>query len=132
MHVIRLRRPWHKSIQEGAAPVRIDVPELDVQHSLHDESTFSYRRSFNLPSGLQASSRVYLRVDGWEGYLDSATLNGSALEVGRATKLNADITSLLESHNEIELRLASPPGQAARLSGEVTLAIDDGDDGDGG
>ncbi len=108
-------------------PVRIDVPELDLQHSLHDEMTFSYRRSFNLPSGLQTSSRVYLRVDGWEGHLDSASLNGSALDVRHATKINADITNLLASHNEIALRLTSLPGQAARLSGEVTLAIDDDD-----
>jgi len=106
-------------------PVRIGVPEMDVADNLHDEQTFYYRRNFNVPSGLQPSSRVYLRVDGWEGHLDSATLNGSPLEVGHATKLNADITKLLESHNEIELHLTSPPGQAARLSGEVTLAIDD-------
>lgn len=107
--------------------MRIDVPERDAQHCLHDELTFSYRRSFNLPSGLQASSRVYLRVDGWEGHLDSATLNGSQLEVGQSAKINADITNLLAPHNEIALRLTSLPGQAARLSGEVTLAIDDDD-----
>ncbi len=124
MHIIRLRRPWHKTIQQGAVPLRIDVPEMDVADDLQDELTLYYRRSFNRPSGLQSSSRVYLRVDGWEGHLDSATLNGSPLEVGHS-KMNVDITNLLESHNEIELRLTSPAGQAARLSGEVTLAIDD-------
>lgn len=125
MHIIRLRRPWHKIAQDSSLPSRIDVPETNVADNQHEERTFSYRRSFNLPSGLQPSSRVYLCVDGWEGHLDSVALNGSALEVTCSTKLSADITNLLESHNEIELRLTSAPGQVARLSGEVTLAIDD-------
>lgn len=128
MHFIRLRRPWHKSVPGDPLPRRIDVPEMDVTGSLHEELTVYYRRSFNLPSGLQPSSRVYLRVDGWEGQLETATLNGSALETGHSAKIDADISHLLEPHNEIELRLVSSPGQTARLSGEVTLAIDEADD----
>lgn len=128
MHIIRLRRPWQKGIQNGAAPARIDVPETDLAQHQYEELTFYYRRSFNLPSGLQPSSRVYVRVDGWEGRLDSAAINGFPLDVGRCDKIDADITNWLASHNEIELRLTSSPGQAARLSGEVTLAIDDGCD----
>jgi hypothetical protein len=125
MHTIRLRRPWCKSIETGSVPLRVDVPELNVETTTSEEQqTSTYRRSFNTPSGLSDSSRVYLRVDGWEGCLEFATLNGSPLVVGKS-KINAEITDLLKPNNQITISLADRGGQPARLSGEVTLAIDD-------
>jgi hypothetical protein len=125
MHIIRLRRPWCKSIETGGTPLQIDVPELNVEPTTNEQQqTSTYRRSFNIPSGLRDSSRVYLRVDGWEGCLESATLNGSPLDVGQS-KINAEITDLLKPNNQITISLTGRGGQPARLSGEVTLAIDD-------
>jgi hypothetical protein len=124
MHTIRLRRPWCKSIETGGVPLRVDVPELNVETASSEQQTSTYRRSFNIPSGLRDSSRIYLRVDGWEGCLESATLNGSPLDIGKS-KINAEITDLLKPNNQITISLTGSGGQPARLSGEVTLAIDD-------
>ena len=127
MHVIRLRGPWQKGAGPDTVPVRIDVPEVEVVHESSQspqDRTYDYRRNFNLPSGLQESSRVFLRVDGWQGRIESAELNGTPLDVSDGN-INVDITSFLEPQNQIRLRLTNGPGQAARLSGEVTLAIDD-------
>ena len=85
-------------------------------------TTYLYRRGFNLPSGLTPSSRVLLRVDGWDGQLESITVNGSPLETLSA-KIDADITDLLRPHNEILVRLSDAAAAPARMSGEVTLAI---------
>jgi len=124
MHVIRLRRPWHKSDHHGGTSARVDVPEADVDHE-HEERTFRYQRNFNLPSGLRASSQVFLRIDGWQGRLESAAVNGFPLPIEHS-RIDAEITQLLEPHNQITLLLTGLPGQGARLSGEVTLAIDAG------
>ena len=126
MHIIRLRRPWSKSLGKNAVPVRIDVPEADTENVLYEDQPSYYRRSFNVPSGLRASSRVYLRVDGWQGRLASAIFNGSPLDIGDS-EINTLITHLLEPRNQITLCLVGLSGRAARLSGEVTLAIEDPD-----
>ena len=76
----------------------------------------AYRRRFNLPSGLKQSSRVRF-VPTLGGRLDSMSVNGPTLEIGE-TKINADITDLLKSHDQIVVRLAggqtNQPGSAAR------------------
>ena len=77
-----------------------------------------------MPAGLQASSRVFLRVDGWEGRLESVKMNGVAVAFAK-TDINADVTDQLQPHNQLELKLSGVSGQAARLSGEVSLAIDE-------
>lgn len=123
MHEIRLRTPWQRCREDGSDCARVDVPETG-HPPVADPGVFCYSRSFNLPSGLQPSSRVYLRIDRWEGRLEAVTVNGVALNVEHSN-CNADITKLLRPHNEIALRLAGLPGQAARLSGEVRLVIDD-------
>ena len=99
------------------------MPEQGEQQS--EATTYLFRRGFNLPSGLQPSSRVLLRVDGWEGRLESITVNGSPLETGSAT-IDTDITELLRPHNEILVCL-SDAAAPARMSGEVTLAIQEPD-----
>ena len=126
MHVIRLRRPWNKSHPGGFGSTRIDVPESIANQEFPDETTVQYRRRFHLPAGLQSSSRVFLRVEGWEGQLESITMNGAALALEK-NDINADITAQLQPHNHVEITLSSIPGQSARLSGEVSLAIDETD-----
>ena len=123
MHVIRLRRPWEKSREDETGSARIDVPET-VTNAADEPATFQYRRRFNLPSGLKPTSRVRLCVDGWQGRLESISINGVALEIGESI-VNAEITALLEPHNQNLVRLGGRADQPARLSGEVTLAIED-------
>ena len=108
--------------------MRIEVPEPVVVKSSDDVRTFCYRRNFNLPTGLESSTRVYLHIGGWEGRLEKITLNEVTLPIGNATNVDAEITQLLKSHNEIELCLADANGQVARLSGEVALAIEEAGD----
>lgn len=123
MHIIRLRRPWEKSRDGGSQWIRIDVPEMD-EGDVGDDATVLFRRRFNLPSGLQPSSRVRLRVDGWLGHLESITVNDSPLDADSA-RIDADITDVLQAHNQILVRLRGTTIDPARLSGEVTLAIED-------
>lgn len=125
MHLIRLRRPWQKIVGPASEPATIDVPELDEKPAANELAAATYRRSFNKPTGLEPSSRVHLRVAGWQGLLESAELNDARLPADE-TRIDADITGLLRPQNQITIRLIGRPGQAARLSGEVALAIDDG------
>lgn len=127
MHSIRLGRPWRKCVLGSDAPMRIDVPEMDAAESPQEGLTFCYRRSFNRPTGLGPSSRVYLRIEGWEGRLESVAVNGFVMKFPDSARIETEITNLLAPHNEIEFQLTGQSGQAARLSGEVALAIDDTD-----
>jgi hypothetical protein len=134
MHIIRLRRPWQKIVGGNGPPFCIDVPEVDPPEVDPPEvdgapasdvkQTSTYCRSFNMPPGLEPFTRVYLRVDAWQGTLESVTLNAVPLPAG-PTRVEADITSLLQPHNQIAIALSGRAGQSVRLSGEVTLAIDD-------
>ena len=123
MHVIRLRRPWEKARPDGSQASRIDVPEAN-DASADPQAAYRYCRRFNTPSGLSASNRLYLRIDGWRGRLESATINDHPLVVA-SSRINADITALVQTHNQITLVLAGHSGQSASLNGEVTLAIED-------
>lgn len=123
MHIIRLRRPWLKSFEDETSEARVDVPDTSEPNDTQGRQVI-YRRTFNRPSGLELSSRVYLRVAGWHGALESARVNETVLPTG-ADHLDAEVTALLRPHNQVVITLSSQPGQTARLSGEVTLAIDD-------
>jgi hypothetical protein len=128
MHEIRLRKPWQRCRQDGSDCVRVDVPEQDDGDPA-DQDVLCYSRGFNLPTGLRPGSRVYLRIDRWEGRLESVTVNDSGVEREGFELAAAEITQLLQPHNQVTVRLAGLPGRRARLSGAVTLLIDDGDQG---
>ena len=142
VHVIRLRRPWEKSTDQGLRWERIGVPEPvespevespEVESPAAEspaigpsedtvEAVVMYRRNFNSPSGLEPDTRVMLRVDRWQGRLVSVAVNESELEAETTTFL-ADITDMLRPHNQIVLRLTGSSRGPARLSGEVSLEI---------
>ena len=126
MHVIRLRGPWQRCRQDGSQPARIDVPETSDQQP-GQQGTFWYRRHFHLPSGLDSRSRVYLRIDGWQGLLETASINQIPLSVEHL-RTGADLTESLQQSNQISLQLAGLAGQTPRLDGEVKLVIVDDDD----
>lgn len=120
MHVIRLRRPWDR-IRDGAVAERIEVPDCGPA-AAEPGIACQYRRRFHRPSGLQALTRVRLQISGWEGRLESITLNDVAVPIAGST-VDAELTGLLQPHNELLLTIRSLPGEPARLSGEVRLAI---------
>lgn len=123
VHVIRLRRPWEKSCDGGRTWKLASVPE-PIADSLGDHPTAIYRRRFNQPTGLGESSCLSLRITGWEGTLESVTINAAHLETGETT-IDAVITELVERHNQITVTLLRTETEGARLSGEVSLAIED-------
>ncbi len=122
MYTIRLRRPWERSRIGSDQVDRIDVPELVASAGTAD-AEYRYRRRFNRPTGLTTASRVYLRISGWSGRLDSITLNGHVL-AHAADQVDTDVSDLLQNNNLIELTLCGCTDQPARISGEVMLAID--------
>jgi hypothetical protein len=127
MHVIRLRKPWTRTQEPGGSTSeRVDVPDLDpVTVNDGDSTFFVYRRKFNCPTSLSAT-RVYLNISEWQGDLVGVKLNGDEVnQVVTSSGFREEITSLLRSHNELVVYLAAPPEQQPRLSGEVSLMIDD-------
>ena len=127
MHVIRLRKPWTKTLTktlgESSMVTRIEVPEPCVSES--SDLVADYRRRFNRPSRIQ-NARVFLQIASWEGRLTALSLNGAPIPVdGSETCVNTDITSLIQSHNELLVTLSGTAGTPPRLSGEVSLGIED-------
>ncbi|QDT02613.1 hypothetical protein K227x_09910 [Rubripirellula lacrimiformis] len=129
MHVIRLRKPWQKTAADGIV-LRVDVPEpphdFDVTRDDESVGVVDYERRFNSPTGLDATVRVYLRIDGWEGELVDVHLNDRSLVSDvDSLQLRIDITDWVLSANRLVIRLnANDQITDPRLSGEVTLAIE--------
>ena len=79
-HTIRLLTPWEvgrvREGEEGTASYRVKLPcQLQPPES---GWPICLRRRFNAPSGLSASSRVFLRVS-WGAATLAVRLNGHAL-----------------------------------------------------
>lgn len=128
MHVIRLKRPWEKTCLAIGQSQIVDVPEPGIANRDTTESgpgQSSYSRNFNAPSGLESTSRVYLRVSQWAGKLDRVCLNGRVIDAVSTAPLELDITASIQRHNRIEIVLEDLPAQLAGMTGEVTIAIDD-------
>jgi hypothetical protein len=128
LHVIRLKRPWEKICLDTGQSQIVDVPEPAVVAAAEPTASklaqMSYCRNFNAPTGLEASSRVYLRVSEWVGKLDRISLNGQVLDAA-GSPFEADITDWIRPHNRIEIVLEDLPAKLARMAGEVTIVIDD-------
>ena len=123
MHVIRLRRPWDRIDAQTQQRQRIDVPEPPSDED--SPRSVTYRRRFNRPTGLVPDTAIRLRISGWAGELTALSLNDQSLPVG-AAPLEVDLSGRLEPHNSLQLTLApGPDGAPPRLSGEVTLVIDE-------
>ncbi len=143
MHVIRLRKPWSKTVDGRPEVHRVDVP--DVAHESIESEGFpgqkegdvgqrvagpspcraEYRRRFNRPSGL-VRQRVFLRISAWQGQLESLQLNGVEIPVCPGDEsIEANVESLLEGHNELIVNLLGDPQTPPILTGEVVLAIEE-------
>ncbi len=148
MHTIRLRKPWSKSGAGVGGRCRVDVPDLDSpdldrperaggEHAkpasgsepglasleCGEPAEVVYQRKFNRPTGLTDSSRVWLKISGWSGSLAEVQINGQRLTAG-ARPWRADVTAAIGLHNQLEIRLAANESGLPRLTGEVTLAIE--------
>jgi len=125
MHVIRLRKPWTKTLDDGVQTFQVDVPEQTVADPEADEVLAHYQRRFNRPSGLY-DARVYLRITGWQGHLTSLSLNGTRITADECSdRIDVEVTPLLQAHNQLLVTLSGKPGMLPRLSGEVTLGIEE-------
>ncbi len=135
-HAIRLRGPWWRSPgtrfdDQRAMRVQwaadVDAPESDA---------FVMRRTFNRPTGLDATNRVHLLAAGLD-HLGAIELNGQRVwsldPAVTSAVIDVEISSVLQAVNQLELMFTLPrpalprPALArpalARVSGEVRLEI---------
>src|SRR5437867_2710614 len=107
-HSIRLRGPWERDAlgPDGGGP-------------------FRYSRRFHKPTGLEASSRVWLVVEDAEGEA-VVVLNGQ--EVARfhanAYPARLDITTAISENNRLEITIQPEEGRSGEL-GLVRLEIEE-------
>ncbi|HEX3659137.1 MAG TPA: hypothetical protein VHV55_25335 [Pirellulales bacterium] len=128
-HTIRLRGLWGYEVLVDRSPAALRPDALNgVMHVPGDWSgtlgsgfrgRVRYRRTFNWPSELDPTERVWLAIDGVDAHGD-ATLNGQPLGTidGHARPARFDITSQLAAHNELLVDVNCPagsPAEAAKL-----------------
>ncbi|TWU59487.1 hypothetical protein Poly51_22750 [Rubripirellula tenax] len=127
MHVIRLRRPWRKLGPDGIE-LRVDVPEhpyesLSPSSAPLGQATL-YERSFNSPSGIDADTKVLLRIESWEGRLTTVTVNDQIIATNvERPGIDIDVLPVLRPNNRLIITLESANESEPRLSGGVSLLI---------
>ena len=135
-HAIRLRGPWTCQpldwADASAAPLpaggTLEMPG-DWGRLLGDDfrGRVRFTRQFNLPTGLDAGQRVWLVIDSVHAEAD-VVLNGSS--VGQVCNVpnppagRFDITSLLQSRNELVVEVSCPatspePGRLGLVKLEI-------------
>lgn len=147
-HSIRLRGPWQRSAgarfcsessqrvqlpQQRLPPQSDDVAVTSQDLSSHanaaDGREHCYRRSFNCPTGLQASDRVELVVHQID-CLVAIRLNDEIVwqvpadaQTGDAKDVRVAITEQLLPHNQLDLQLLLPSPALPCLTGSISLEI---------
>lgn len=127
MHTIRLRRPWQKSCPGQTGASRVDVPDIPLAADMEaaaEPQCVVYRRSFNRPSGLTTATRVWLIVSGWDGALAELSLNDQPLSAC-GPPLRIEVTAAIAARNGLQVTLVADECGPPRLTGEVTLAIEE-------
>lgn len=148
MHRIRLRGPWLKTIGPSRESFTTSVPERPTPDSApaiatgratsqaapssgggepaegmpEGDGVTHYERRFNCPTGLDASTRVHLRLEHWSGQPLQLSVNGHPITLS-GPPLEAEITSYLSLHNRIQLTLEPTAAASPALDGEVMLLI---------
>ncbi|QDT08763.1 hypothetical protein [Planctomycetes bacterium K23_9] len=123
-HVIRLRRPWKKQLASSSDSVRIDVPEPTIEQVNQSDSceAATYERRFNRPRSLQVSDIVRVDVQAWQGQLISVRINDTEL-VCSDPPATWDVTSHLNDHNLIQIKIEPASHLPPQLIGPVNLVI---------
>ncbi len=140
MHRIRLRGPWQKSYGDPVITLRIPVPEAlpaplptrpasdaSEQLGINRSQPVRYQRTFNRPTGLDANSRVLIRIEHWIGDAIELQINQHSLPMS-APPLEVDVTEFLKPHNCFALTLTHANNDPASqgqptLDGEVSILI---------
>jgi hypothetical protein len=113
-----------RSVGDDPPPMVVDVPDLQPAIPRPIGSA-SYRRSFNLPTGLAAGDTVWLAVEGFSADSICVLLNDKKVFQTAATgPMRVDITPYLESTNQLLIRLRAVGESPVTLSGAVTLQIE--------
>lgn len=116
IHVIRLHAAWRRTERNGQVILaeRSSVSLPDAAPVDPSATIVSYQRKFNLPTGLEETSRVQLASD----LLQVAVLvqfNGLPLDIA-ARSPAIDITARLQKHNQITIDLPAAAMDAAQSS----------------
>ena len=124
VHTIRLRRAWERSNISGGDVRRVEVPDPlgDVPFSTEIDGGLCYKRSFNMPTGLQPRTSVFLNICHWRGRLEAVKLNDRPMELS-SHPWRCEVSSLLRPHNRVEVHLVTESEDVAQLDGEVMLEI---------
>ncbi|MCA9222905.1 MAG: hypothetical protein KDA71_21445 [Planctomycetales bacterium] len=115
VHVISLARAWEAQPSSGTAQddspvaVRIDLPWTAPQLVNDSGGPVTLTRRFNGPTGLGASTQVYL-VAHPASEFTAAELNGSPLALDDP---RCDISSLVQRHNRLVIVAQHPASLAA-------------------
>lgn len=131
-HVIRLRGPWQRQIVDGPElpPKTVTMPggwldDLGVNFA----GTVEYQRFFNRPTGIDETTTLRLAFTKILGQA-TISLNSKQLtatetpgDIDNANSLSCDVTGLLESRNDLRVRIVSAREADGGLVGEVQLKI---------
>ena len=135
MHTIRLRGPWEKRATTDGSWRRVRVPETGMETEVATDempkTEVTYRRRFNLPSGLGPKTSVFLEIARQTGHLVEVRINQVQLASESRQNLDAattdvtryDVRDKLSAHNLVEIELVSETADRPRLSGDVRLLI---------
>ncbi len=104
-------------------PLTVDVPDDSRPGKVRPGGWSVYSRNFNRPTGLDESSRVRVRIASWSGSLRAIFFNSESIPIGDPP-LQFDITSELQSHNQLRIRIDDDQQSAGRLDGAVELMIE--------
>ncbi len=137
-HLIRLRGPWEYQVLDAASasssasapsadpgtPARQTLP-ADWSTTLGPDfhGRVLYCRRFNRPTGLDATNRVWLVIEGVDAQ-GRYSLNGHALGTidGYALPAMSDVTELLASANVLEVEVELPADIAPSSSSSLPAA----------
>ena len=129
-HLIRLRGPWdyeplERSVAAGAPasdapdemppPGRAQMPaDWGAAPGADFRGCVRHRRRFNRPTGLEPHERVWLVLEGADGWAEVSLAGHRLGHVGGyALGAQFDVTALIEDRNELVVDVTRPHGDAA-------------------
>lgn len=113
IHRIRLQGPWEVCfVEEGSgenSPLAIQVPVCWRDLFEEEKKTVRFIRTFNTPTNLDPSDRLFIVVPEQAGEVRSLQLNATAQEADPASPLRFEVTASLKDFNRLEIELTVDP-----------------------